>query len=105
MRVSLQTLPLLVAYPLRDSFRAWCEHCLDVVHALEHESVMRLLKVSAKTFFDLLENGSLHTIEIEISSSLICGNSLSNDPCAAGNADGPSALSEEREKGSCSKDS
>jgi hypothetical protein len=72
--ISIQTMPALAAWALKNSFRAWCEHCLDVVPALDHESVIRLLRLSSKGLAESLESGRLHFTEVGLPSSPICVN-------------------------------
>jgi hypothetical protein len=48
-------------YSSRDVFRAWCEHCQEVVSALEPAS-----------FQDLVELGQMHSVEVNVPRSMVC---------------------------------
>ena len=76
-QITIQTRQTIVVRPLRDSFPAWCEQCLDVVLSLTPESTISLLQIPIETLYELLDCGKLHAVEISASSPLICCNSLS----------------------------
>lgn len=79
-QITIQTRQTIVVRPLRDSFRAWCEQCLEVVVALTQESVIGLLQIPTRTIYELLASGKLHAVEVGARSPLICCNSLSAHP-------------------------
>jgi hypothetical protein len=76
-QITIHTRQTIVVRPLGDSFRAWCEQCLEVVPALTQETVIGLLQVPSGTLNDLLAGGNLHAVEVGGRSPLICCNSLS----------------------------
>ena len=61
---------------LRDSYRAWCEQCCEVVLALELESAARFMHIPFRTLGDLFAAGKLHVVEPGSRSLLVCGNSI-----------------------------
>jgi len=77
-QITIQTRQTITVRPLRDSFRAWCEQCLEVVIALAPESVMGLLQIPTSTLYQFLACGKLHAVESGKGSDLICGNSLAS---------------------------
>jgi hypothetical protein len=78
-QITIQTRQTITVRPLRDSFRAWCEHCLEVVIALTPESVISLLQIPTSTLYQFLACGKMHAVESGKGSDLICGNSLAGD--------------------------
>jgi len=76
-QITIQTRQTIVVRPLRDSFPAWCEQCLDVVIALTTESTISLLQMPISTLYELLASEKLHAVEVGAQSPLICCNSLS----------------------------
>jgi hypothetical protein len=76
-QITIQTRQTIVVRPLRDSFPAWCEQCLDVVLAITPESTISLLQMPVGTLYELLASGKLHAVEIGARPPLICCNSLS----------------------------
>ncbi len=75
-QITIQSRQTILVRPSRDSFRAWCERCLEVVAALTPESVTNLLGVPASRLCELLARGQLHAVEAGREVSLICCNSL-----------------------------
>ena len=63
---------------MRDAYKAWCEHCCDVVFALAPESALQVMRITAQTFRELLAAGMLHAVEAGARSLLICCNSISS---------------------------
>jgi len=61
---------------LRDSYKAWCEECCEVVLALELESAARFMHIPFKTLGDLFATGKLHVVEPGSRSLLVCGTSI-----------------------------
>src|SRR6266436_4924690 len=53
-QITIQSRQTILVRPSRDSFRAWCERCLEVVAALTPESVTNLLGVPASRLCELL---------------------------------------------------
>ncbi len=76
-QTTMQTRQTMLTRSLRDSFKAWCEQCCNVVLALTPESCSSL---TAGTVSELLESGRLHVVEPGARSILICCSSLSVDP-------------------------
>jgi len=76
-QITIQTRQTIVVQPLRDSFPAWCEQCLDVVLAITPESTISLLQMPIGTLYELLASGKLHAVEVGARPPLICCNSLS----------------------------
>ena len=79
-QVTIQTRQSVVVIPLRESFNAWCEKCLDVVIALNPETILGALRVSPGSLQQLLANGTWHAVENGTRSLWICCNSLSANP-------------------------
>jgi len=78
-QVTIQTRQTVVVIPLRESFNAWCEKCLDVVIALTAETIIGALRISPDSLEQLLVDGKWHTVESSVC-SLVCCNSLSTNP-------------------------
>src|SRR6266850_5888998 len=78
-QITIQTRQRIVVRPLRDSFQAWCEPCLEVVPAITPETACRFLHISIETLHGLLAGGKLHAVEATNQSRLICCNSLSTN--------------------------
>jgi hypothetical protein len=78
-RITIQTRQTIVIRSLRDSFKAWCEHCCEVVLALTPESITGMLQIPAGTLYGLLESGKWHLVEAGARSILVCCKSLAND--------------------------
>ena len=76
-QITIETRQTIVVRPPRDSFRAWCEQCIEVVVALTPESVMGVLQIPSSTIYELLASGQLHAVEAGSPAPLICSNSLS----------------------------
>ena len=78
--IGAASIPSVVARAraLRDSYRAWCEQCVEVVTALTPDSAVGLLQIPADTLFELLRHGKLHAVEVGARPPLICCNSLSS---------------------------
>jgi hypothetical protein len=79
-QITIQTRQTFIVRPMTESFRAWCDQCLEVVVALTRESVTGLLQIPGSTIFEMLASGQLHAVETGGRSPLICGNSLSANP-------------------------
>ena len=76
-QITTQIRPLIVGPRLGDSYRAWCEQCLEVVVALTLESASSLLQIPTDKVYELAHGGEVHAVESGARSPLICGNSLS----------------------------
>ena len=61
---------------LRDSYKAWCEQCCEVVLALELESAARFMHIPFRMLGDLFAAGKLHVVEPGSRSLLVCGTSI-----------------------------
>ncbi|MDX6384557.1 MAG: hypothetical protein QOK48_2130 [Blastocatellia bacterium] len=79
-QITIQTRQTIIVRPISESFRAWCDQCLEVVAALTCESVTGLLQVPISNVLDLLASGQLHAVEVGGPSPLVCGNSLAANP-------------------------
>jgi len=79
-QITIQTRQTIIVRPMPESFRAWCDQCLEVVAALTQESVTSLLQIPGSNIFELLASGKLHTVEAGGHSPLVCGNSLAANP-------------------------
>ena len=77
IHITIETSETIVVWPVPDSFRAWCEQCLEVVGALSPESVTGVLQIPTSTIYELLAGGQLHVVEVGGLAPLICSNSLS----------------------------
>jgi hypothetical protein len=77
-QITIQTRQAIVVRSLPESFQAWCGRCGEVVLALTRESVTGLLQIPASSLAELVDGGSLHTVQVGAESSMICCNSLSN---------------------------
>ena len=76
-QITIQTRQTIVVRSLRDSFKAWCELCTDVVLALTPESCATLLHMPLASLYGRLDQGELHVVEPGASAPLVCCNSLS----------------------------
>src|SRR5690349_17321420 len=61
--ITIQTRQTIVVRLLRNSFRAWCEHCRDVVVALTPESIAEVLRIQHNTLDGVLASGKWHVVE------------------------------------------
>ena len=77
--IGTTSIPSMVAQAraLRESYRAWCEQCVEVVVALTPESAVGLLRIPSDALYGLLQNGKLHAVEVGARPPLVCCNSLS----------------------------
>jgi len=79
-QITILTRQTIVVRSLRDSFKAWCEHCCDVVLALAPDSAISVLRIPSRTLSELLESGQLHVVEAGVSPILVCCNSIATNP-------------------------
>ena len=78
-RRQLEASLLAMMHAVRDSYRAWCEECCDVVNALTPESAVTLLRVTPASLCLLLETGKWHVVEVGGKAGLICCKSISTN--------------------------
>ena len=81
-QMNVLTRPAMVMRSLPDAYKAWCEHCLEVVLSVTLEAAVNALQTPPGTLCALLESGELHVVEIGAQLPLICGNSISTNPTA-----------------------
>lgn len=79
-QITIHTRQTFIVRPMTESFRAWCDQCLEVVVALTRESVTGLLQIPGSNIFELLASEQLHAVEAGGRSPLICGNSIAANP-------------------------
>jgi hypothetical protein len=79
-QMNVLTRPAIVMRSLPEAYKAWCEHCLDVVLSLTLEAAANVLQTPSRTLFALLKSGELHVVEVNAKLPLICCNSISINP-------------------------
>ncbi len=70
--VAIETHKLTVIRPLREPITAWCEQCARSVAMATPETAARLTAITTREVYRRIEDGSLHFIETENGSLLVC---------------------------------
>jgi hypothetical protein len=76
-QITIRTRETITIATRSDSFKAWCEHCGDVVIALTPSSLLGALHLPPTTLQSMLESRKWHVIEVGAPAPLICCSSLS----------------------------